>query len=491
MSFAILSGCGSARSDYAPGLVSQGPVSYVPLKKIKPDAVRIVPFTKSPKLGSSAGQPVYALFSSTDLPSVAGALAIGFYGTLPQLGKAGPLAQVALETTGGGQHLYVDARGRLFEITDRASSTLMLLTYPSANETDTAVCRSGNEIGSIVEITRNGVTSTTVKRVHNACPTSIGSQESGDASTPVAAAAGDAVVPAPSLANVNFYSCMMASAVFTAASDQFAQAATLYGGLDGLGTTYAQLRSLFGGLCSDRSLIILEAAKTPPPCTANSAADQPACDYQAPPVELAPKRAICPSAAVILATFNAPGQQCTASIAYDVGSASVNYTVTTSNTAIASVSPTSGSLTGKGNLVLTITAGSVGGTATVTAEIPVNGVPQKSIFTVTNDWTVSTVAPIDAIRFQLPSNSLQLGKTLTFSVEGVSSSGLTIVGTYDRPIVLKGTNLTLSPATLKNSGQAAQVTATWDKGFTGKSGTITASADGHTTSVVVKLAGTN
>lgn len=76
------------------GLVPAGPQTDSSfIKKRRPDVVRIVPFEKSPKLGVSAGQPVFALFSSKQLPLVSSTPDISVYGAPAVSGQAAPLVR--------------------------------------------------------------------------------------------------------------------------------------------------------------------------------------------------------------------------------------------------------------------------------------------------------------------------------------------------------------------------------------------------------------
>jgi hypothetical protein len=469
------------------GLVPAGPQTDSSFtKKRRPDVVRIVPFEKSPKLGVSAGQPVFALFSSKQLPLVSSTPDISVYGAPAVSGQAAPLGQIATITgPKSGQNLYVDAKGRLFELTDKSSSTLMLLSYPHEDnptvfEARTVVCQSGREIGSIVEITRNGVTTTVIAKHAGQCPKSLTGAVAFGASADVA---GDA--KPPSKPNIAFYSCMMGSTLFSSASDRFYAAARLVKRLQGLGDTYGRMRTLFGNACSDNSLIVVQKAQTPPACTP-AEKNQPVCAYNPPPVAITAAPASCPDSTTAV-VFNAPNQMCAAAVAYNVGTSNAKYEIVSSNASIVSVTPTSGTVSGSGKLSFTMTAGPAGGTATVTATITNNGVPQSTSFSVSNAWTSSASNGIASIAFALPSGTLPLGQTMTLAMSAKTAAGVTISGAYDRPIGLTGTNLVISPSQVTNAAQAQQITITWKAGFSGTgSGTIRASADGHTASAQVQ-----
>lgn len=456
------------------------------VKKRRPDVVRIVPFEKSPKLGVSAGQPVYALFTSKRLPLVSSTPDVSIYGALPVSGQAEPLGQIATITgPKSGQNLYVDAKGRLFELTDKSSSTLMLLSYPREKnpavfEVRTVLCQSGREIGGIVETTRNAVTSTVVTKHAGQCPKSLTGAVAFDASPDIV---GDA--NPPSKVNVAFYSCMMGSTLFSSASDKFYAAARLVKRLQGLGDTYGQMGELFGNLCSDNNLIVVQKAQTPPVCTPPTT-NQPVCAYKPPPVAITAAPASCPDSTTLV-VFNAPAQKCGASLPYSVGTSNAKYEIASSNASVVNVEPTSGTVTGSGRLSFTMTAGSAGGAAIVTATITNNGVPQSTSFDVSNAWTSSASDGIATIAFALPSGTLALGQTMTLAIGAQTAAGVTISGTYDHPITLTGTNLVISPSQVTNSAQAQQITATWKSGFAGTgNGTIRASADGHTASVQIQ-----
>jgi hypothetical protein len=456
-----------------------------PLNRFGPEVtsavVHVVPFTSTRKIGFSAGQPVYSLFqakrvvTSAEVPNgVTSSPNVWAFGAPQVAGKAGPLAQIAVQTSSTtGQHLYVDARGRLFEIVDAQSKSVMLISYkpnknPSVIDTITTVCIRGKEVGTFEEIAKSGTTSTTYRTHHAACPRKVaGAVAFGtkDESAKSPGAAG------PSRATVAFYSCMMSATLFPSASDDFAKAAYFSSVFSGLSTTLDELGATFGGLCASSKLIALAKAAPPPTCPSTS------CPYSAPPVPITPAPADCATG-----TFNAPGQTCTAPVSYAVGSGNVKFAAKTSNANVVTVSPGSGTVTGSGTLKVTVTAGSLGGSADVTVTIG----SKQTTLTFDNAWTTSATSGIATILFQLPAQILPLSQTMTFGISALTADGRTIVGTYDRPITLTGTNLTISPASVANSTQAAAITATWNAGFAGAAnGTIQASADGSNGTVTV------
>ncbi|HTX56958.1 MAG TPA: hypothetical protein VMD47_07620 [Candidatus Acidoferrales bacterium] len=78
-------------------------------------------------------------------------------------------------------------------------------------------------------------------------------------------------------------------------------------------------------------------------------------------------------------------------------------------------------------------------------------------------------------------SALPLGQTTTLNVVAKDATGATIVGAYDNPIALGGTNLTFSSTSLANSTAASSVTVGWGYGFAGTSSrTITATGDSAT-----------
>ncbi|HET9030305.1 MAG TPA: hypothetical protein VFN49_09010, partial [Candidatus Aquilonibacter sp.] len=80
--------------------------------------------------------------------------------------------------------------------------------------------------------------------------------------------------------------------------------------------------------------------------------------------------------------------------------------------------------------------------------------------------------------------TLPLGQSTTLNVAAKDASGATIVGSFDNPIALTASNLTLSTASVSNSTDASKVTAAWQLGVsTDTPTTVSATGDGVTGTV--------
>jgi hypothetical protein len=496
---------GTPTNGMLPGIVA--PSQYTAPAKVNPNLIHMTPFKKGPKLGTSAGQPVYALFvakklsltnslSSTTAPGSTTSPTVWVYGAPAIDGKAGPLAQIAEKTSRTSeQHLYVDARGRLFELTDRASDALMLVNAPVNKKGSMVVvsdlCQHDKQLGAITEVTKNSVTTWTVKRHHGTCPHHVTGAVAAPGSVPDSLN----VSTPPTASQILFDTCML-GALYASAANALDHSAALLPALARIAALQTATGQRFSGGCSAHAIAI--TVPTAPPCPG------PACTYEAPPVALSASLAACPAGTNTSVTFNAPEQTCKASVLYTVSSSS-QFTAATSNASIVTVAPASGTVSGSGKLVLTLTAGSLGGTATVTLSLS----GKMTTFDVTNAWSTSASQPIASLAFQLPTGTLPLGQTLSFTVIAKSADGQTIVGDYDHPIILSGRNLTISPTSASNSA-AAQLTAAWNRSFTAlsarlapvsrskapailrtpppASGSITATADGHAATVIIRPA---
>jgi len=87
--------------------------------------------------------------------------------------------------------------------------------------------------------------------------------------------------------------------------------------------------------------------------------------------------------------------------------------------------------------------------------------------------------PIASIQI-LASPTFPLGQSMRFGVVAKDRSGKVISGKYDRPIVLKAANLTVSPSSIGDGLAAGAVNASWNYGFAGSgAGTITAASGTH------------
>ncbi len=129
----------------------------------------VIPFKTGPVLGVANGQPIYALFGA---PTSNGHPQISFYGA-PDKGRyPGRLAQLDSNGLGAVQRLYFDRFGRPFEVTDSATDTTVLTSYPNVFVTLYTVCVHGRLVESINE--RVGLLhGTTVTPLHGVCPKKV------------------------------------------------------------------------------------------------------------------------------------------------------------------------------------------------------------------------------------------------------------------------------------------------------------------------------
>ena len=75
--------------------------------------------------------------------------------------------------------------------------------------------------------------------------------------------------------------------------------------------------------------------------------------------------------------------------------------------------------------------------------------------------------------------TLPLGQSTTLNIVAKDATGSAIVGTFDNPVTLAGTNLVFSSTSLANSNNASNVTVAWTYGVApSTASTITASDDG-------------
>lgn len=438
-----------------------------------PHHYHVIAFNKARKpIAKSAGQNVYALFELELSGSTA-----WIYGASAVAGNASPLAQIGVKTPKLATFVYVDARGRVYELMDPKTSAVILVGYKSAKGATQDLygdmCLKGQIIAKFTELTnKSGVTAETATRTRGKCPTSIAGA--------VAIGQNDVSAHAkstPTKQNLAFYSCMMGATLFRSAADKFYLMAgqangTVAGELHATGDLHAAQAQVFAGLCNDPAQIAL-GTQAAPKCP-------PDCVYAAPPVPLVAAAAYCPATKVIDITFNAPQQNCTATLS---GNPGATFTAKTANSSIVTVSPTSGTLDGSGKVTLTFVAQNSGGQTSVTA----NSGQTNLVFDVTNAWTTSAPATITALTFQLENATLAIGQTMSVAVSAQSADGQTIQGTYDHPITLTAKNLVLSSSSVTTSAQASALTASWKSGYTGSgTGSITASADGKTATVTVQ-----
>lgn len=122
--------------------------------------------------------------------------------------------------------------------------------------------------------------------------------------------------------------------------------------------------------------------------------------------------------------------------------------------------------------------GSALSVGSVTATIPSSG--SVSPVSVSLGGVIATIA-IDAINPYLP-----LSQTMTVNVVAQDASGASIVGTYDNPIVLSGTNLVVSPTSLPDSTTASNASVAWTQGYLGTAAsTLSGTADGVTGTLTI------
>ncbi|MBV8433884.1 MAG: hypothetical protein JO029_06345 [Candidatus Eremiobacteraeota bacterium] len=438
-----------------------------------PHHLHAIAFAKAHKpIATSAGQDVYALFKLEE-PS----LTAWIYGAPAVTGNAAPLAQIGVKSSKLETYVYVDARGRVYELKDQKTSALILVSYKnakgSAEDVYGDMCLKNQIVGTFSEMTsKSGVTAVSVKPSHGKCPTAL--QGAVAFGTP---ADSENVKSAPSKQNLAYYSCAMSATLFRSAADKFYLMSGLSGGslakeLHETGDLDAAQAQFFAGLCNDPNQIAL-GTEAAPKCP-------PDCIYSAPPVPLVAAPAFCPVTKVVDITFNAPAQNCTATL---TGKAGAAFTVKDPNTSIVTVNPASGTFPANGKVTLTFVAGLAGGSTLVSAT---TGTSQVT-YDVTNAWTTSAPTAIAALAIALQEATLPIGQTMSVNVTAKSADGQTIQGSYDHPIALTAKNLTLSSATVSTSAEAAALTVSWKSGFTGSgTGSITASADGQTATVTVQ-----
>jgi hypothetical protein len=118
-----------------------------------------------------------------------------------------------------------------------------------------------------------------------------------------------------------------------------------------------------------------------------------------------------------------------------------------------------GSALSTGTLVATI----AGGASNVTEPLVLDGIPATIVLT--------------------PSTSkLPLGQTLSLAVGAQDASGSTIIGTYETPIGLSASTLTLGASTVADSSSGQSVKALWPNGFEGTSDDSIAASSGAASS---------
>jgi len=366
----------------------------------------IVPFVTGRKpISSSDGQEVYALFGGSSLPFLKALTNLTAYGTPAVNGYAGPLAQLALVTSSTEQqHAYLAANGTLAELTDKATKVSFYVSYPKADESLADVCRGKEPIGTIEGVTTHGKTTWTVKKTGAKCPNAM------DAIAVRAPAVSSAAASSPSKANVDFYVCSLSSGPMALVADEFTEGAQLDAPLGALGSAYSAFDAFLAGLCTTG--VTLAKAQKPPSC-GDARTHAAVCSFEEPPIPIVPVAANCAQASATL-TFNAPGQSCQVSVPYSLGSATGQFTVTSSNASIVSVTPASGTITGSGSVSFTLTAGGAGGSATVTETVTIDGrVFSETYFNVTNAWVTSATPPPEITDYTIPtSGSMPEGITV-------------------------------------------------------------------------------
>ncbi len=93
---------------------------------------------------------------------------------------------------------------------------------------------------------------------------------------------------------------------------------------------------------------------------------------------------------------------------------------------------------------------------------------------------------ISSLSIQLQYPALPLGQQMTLAVTAKNAGGAVIAGTFDHPIVLSSSALQLSAHSVATSNETANIAASWANAFLGtSSGTVTATADGHSATATV------
>ncbi|HTX56964.1 MAG TPA: hypothetical protein VMD47_07655 [Candidatus Acidoferrales bacterium] len=104
----------------------------------------------------------------------------------------------------------------------------------------------------------------------------------------------------------------------------------------------------------------------------------------------------------------------------------------------------------------------------------------------TSSLSVSLGGVIASMTLSTVNADLPLSQAMTVNVSAQDASGDTIVGTYDNPIALSGSDLVISPTALPDSTTASNVTVSWAQSYAGTTATtLSASGDSATATLSI------
>lgn len=321
-------------------------------------------FDNGPRLGTTNGQGIYALFNmvwNSTSPQVS------FYGEPWPNKTPGVLNQMDIDDSDGDtQHAFFDSLNRPVELTDRKTVTTLLLTYPRADEIIGTLC-VGQEIqGTIQELIVDGKPAFKLEKSRGSCPKQVSAayrmrtasfRNASDGSSDPGASERAAFVTA----------CNVAPDAFSNWSTWVSSEGKLVGGISGEALdAISMILENLANTTRSSCLNLVDSTLGPAPCGSsggigNNAAPRSdpglVCLYEPPRIRINwassssypsptpfPSPAVCPTlspAHPVTIIFYSPSQHCGPG-AGGVGSVPGTITATSSDTSIAIVMPTSG-----------------------------------------------------------------------------------------------------------------------------------------------------